>query len=136
MRLNQETVALLRKLDSEGGLVPQVLTDAPKMMFDLHLVSRQGSGALQLTRTGARALFQAECIEALEHAIDGVAPSMHSGVERWLTSSGFLHGVDKTVTARGKLWLASLTPHAALAGATPAKPAEAAGNCAARRNAA
>ncbi|WP_426197363.1 hypothetical protein [Massilia sp. DWR3-1-1] len=136
MRLNQETVALLRKLDNEGGLVPQVLTDAPKMMFDLHLVSRQGSGALQLTRTGARALFQAECIAALEHAVDGLAPPMASGVERWLTSSGFLHGVHKTVTARGKLWLASLTPQAALVGATLAEPAATAGNCTARRDAA
>jgi len=110
MRLKQEDIALLRMLDSEGGAGPATITDAPKTMFEFNMVSRLPSGALQLTKTGARALFQAECIEALEQTLAGRQPAMVDDVERWLTSSGFLHPADRSITARGKLWLASLTP--------------------------
>lgn len=133
MRLNQETVALMRSLDSEHG-TPALVTDAPKQLFEFNFVVRLGSGALQLTKTGARALFQAECIEALEQTLAGAQPAMLSGVERWLTSSGFLHGADKSITGRGKLWLASLTPDAPPQGAPAPTPAPE--NFAARRSAA
>lgn len=113
MRLKQEDIALLRMLDSEGGAAPATITEAPKTMFEFNLVSRLPSGALQLTKTGARALFQAECIEALEQTSAGRQPAMVNDVERWLTSSGFLHPVERSITARGKLWLASLTPDGA-----------------------
>lgn len=131
MRLNQEIVALMRSLDAEHG-TPALLTDAPKQMFEFNFVSRLGTGALQLTKTGTRALFQAECIEALEQTLAGAQPAMFSGVERWLTSSGFLSAADKSITARGKLWLASLTPDAPETGA----PAPVQDNFAARRSAA
>jgi hypothetical protein len=110
MRLQPEDIALLRKLDKNDAAAP--LTDAPKFMFEFNMVTRLASGALQLTKTGARALFQAECIDALEQARAGLAGQMENDVERWLTSSGFLQARDKTVTARGKLWLESLTPDA------------------------
>ncbi len=117
MRLKQEEIALLRMLESEDGAVSTApsgpLADVPRSMFELNLVSRLGTGALQLTKTGARALFQAECIAALEQTLAGGRPAMLNGVERWLTSSGFLHPEQRTITARGKLWLASLTPKGA-----------------------
>lgn len=114
MRLHQDILAILRALDgdSPAGALPSVPTEAPKQLFEYNFVSRLGSGELQLTKTGARALFQAECIEALEQTLAGARPDMASGVLRWLTSSGFLHAGDKTITTRGKLWLASLTPEA------------------------
>lgn len=112
MRLKPEFVALLRMLDAEDGASTPVVTEAPKLLFEFNLVSRLPSGALQLTKSGSRALFQAACIEALELALtdDAARPPMDSDVERWLTSSGFLHAADRTISARGKLWLASLTP--------------------------
>lgn len=116
MRLSKEIVALLRMLDEEGGSAAVAAPPAPKLAFELNLVSRLGAGGLQLTKTGGRALFQAQCIDALEQAGAGGQPLMVDDVERWLTSSGFLHASNKTVTARGKLWLASLTPAAATQG--------------------
>lgn len=110
MRLSQEVVALLRMLVQDGAAATGAGPEAPKVIFEFNLVSRLGSGALQLTKTGARALFQAECIEALEQSRDGGQPPMVDDVERWLTSSGFLHPGNKTMTARGALWLASLSP--------------------------
>ncbi|MDB5959323.1 MAG: hypothetical protein JWP59_617 [Massilia sp.] len=142
MKLKPEDIALLRMLDREDAAAP--LTDAPKFMFEFNLVSRLPSGVLQLTKTGARAVFQAACIDALDQAGAGLARHMENDVERWLTSSGFLQASDKTVTARGKLWLESLSPDAA-AGTAAADAAgragsdDAAGNgaeFAARRNAA
>lgn len=108
MKLHLAIVALLRALD--GGTAPVRAADAPRQMFEFNFVSRDGAGGLLLTKTGQRALFQAECIEALEQILAGECPPMVNGVERWLTSSGFLHAGDKTITARGKLWLASLAP--------------------------
>ncbi|MFL6708452.1 MAG: hypothetical protein ACJ8HI_09620 [Massilia sp.] len=122
MRLSKDDIALLRTLDKEkdqdtgageaqaGTEAPAHLTEAPKALFELNLINRLVSGDIQITKTGSRALFQAECIEALEQTLAGLDPAMSGGVERWLLSSGFLHAADKTVTSRGKLWLASLTP--------------------------
>lgn len=117
MRLSKDDIALLRMLDKENdaaaadsaGLADQP-KDAPKSLFEFNLVNRHVNGELQLTKTGARALFQAECIDALEQTLAGAEPAMTGGVERWLVSSGFLHATDGSVTTRGKLWLASLTP--------------------------
>lgn len=116
MRLSKEIVALLRMLDADGSAAAVTAPAAPRLAFELNLVCRLGAGGLQLTKTGARALFQAECIEALEQAGAGAPPVMVDDVERWLTSSGFLHASNKTMTARGQLWLASLTPAAATHG--------------------
>ena len=126
MRLCKDDIALLRTLDKDkdkgketdtgagegqaGADAPAHLTEAPKALFELNLINRLVSGDIQITKTGSRALFQAECIEALEQTLAGLDPAMSGGVERWLLSSGFLHAVDKSVTSRGKLWLASLTP--------------------------
>lgn len=123
MRLSQEVIALLRLLDAKRPIDPVVLAEAPKLVFEFNLVSRLGSGDLQLTKTGARALFQAQCIEALEQAASGGHPVMHSDVERWLSSSGFLHASDRSITSRGKLWLASLEPAAEDGVGTPASGA-------------
>lgn len=116
MRLSKEDVALLRELESADGAGMAMVNVAPKAMFEFNLVNRLPAGTLQITKTGSRALFQAECIDALEQSLAAPAGcggvAMTSGVERWLISSGFLHAVEKTVTARGKLWLASLSPDA------------------------
>lgn len=112
MRLSKEVIALLRALDEDGSALAMAASATPRQVFDLQLVSRLGSGTVQLTKTGARALFQADCIAALEQTAAGVQPAMVADVERWLTSSGFLNATNKTITARGQLWLASLTPTA------------------------
>lgn len=133
MRLNKDEVALLRMLDkskedddsgdaaagsgepADYAEAPGHPIEAPKTLFEFNLINRLATGELQLTKTGSRALFQAECIDALEQTLAGAQPPMAGGVERWLVSSGFLHGVNKTVTSRGKLWLASLTPDDSMA---------------------
>lgn len=135
MRLSKEEIALLRRLDSDSTAGAAAGAEAPKRMFELNLLTRLGAGGLQLTQTGARALFQAECIDALEQAVDGLAPEMPGGVERWLVSSGFMQAASRTISARGKLWLASLTPDGTQAGSenadNAAGTAGAAGPCAA-----
>ncbi|WP_426113450.1 hypothetical protein [Massilia sp. PWRC2] len=141
MRLSKEIIALLRALDEAGSTLATAASAPPgqqstqqstqqsaqpftqqsaqqatalaRQVFDLQLVIRLGSGTVQLTKTGARALFQADCIAALEQTRAGGQPAMVADVERWLTSSGFFNATNKTITARGQLWLASLTPSAA-----------------------
>lgn len=139
MRLSKEDITLLRTLENAAGGQHAghqtadsdldaigaaehgaPVTEAPRAMFEFNLVQRLPSGALQITKTGSRALFQAECIAALEMAAAGAPPDMTGGVERWLVSSGFLHPAERTVTARGKLWLSSLSPQST---STPQAPA-------------
>jgi len=138
MRLSKDEIALLRLLDhpdgtehpspqagpsrQEGAHPPPSGPELPKILFDMNLVQRQPSGHVQLTRTGARALFQAECIEALDQALAGQQPVLPGGVERWLVSSGFLHPIEHSVTSRGKLWLASLSPEHAAGLAETSRP--------------
>lgn len=126
MRLSKDEIALLRLLENnhltenqnqqaaaiqpQGEAANPASAELPKIFFEMNLVQRQPTGQLHLTKTGERALFQAECIEALDQALAGHRPALAGGVERWLVSSGFLHPVEHSVTSRGKLWLASLSP--------------------------
>jgi hypothetical protein len=125
MRLSKDEIALLRLLENRHvtenqnqqaehsqhqGAISSTEGELPRIFFEMNLVQRLPSGQLHLTKTGERALFQAECIEALDQALAGRQPVLAGGVERWLVSSGFLHAVEHSVTSRGKLWLASLSP--------------------------
>ncbi len=125
MRLSKDDIALLRWLENHQstenqsqqaghshhqGATSSAESELPRIFFETNLVQRLPSGQLHLTKTGERALFQAECIEALDQALAGRQTVMAGGVERWLVSSGFLHAVERSVTSRGKLWLASLSP--------------------------
>lgn len=114
MKLGKEEVTLLRLLD-RGEPAPHGASSVPKSLFDLNLVHRLACGTVQLTKTGERALFQAQCIEALAQAQAGSGPVIDHGVERWLVSSGFLRADDQAITRRGQLWLASLEPDQAAA---------------------
>lgn len=115
-KLSDEEIGVLQSLDAgqaSGGAAPGG-AELPKRLFEFNLVARQPDGKLMLTKAGQRALFQHQCIGALDAMARGEMPVRASGVERWLAASGFVTSAgpdqEPRITPRGRLWMNSFEP--------------------------
>lgn len=115
-KLTSVEISMLHALDGDKAEArPSVRhADIPKRLFEFSLVARQPAGEMVMTKVGQRALFQHQCVQALQGLVRGEGTQLSSGVERWLVASGFVAqgapGLALQVTARGTLWLTSLGP--------------------------
>lgn len=112
--LENDELQILRSLEAGESVLEGVGlqgVSVPKRLFEFGLLRREPGGALALTKLAERLLFRLSCVSALRCENKPVS----RGVREWLANSGFIKlsaDGDRLVevTARGRLWLASLAP--------------------------
>jgi hypothetical protein len=120
MKLSHDEISALQSLDVESGptTVGMREDELPKKLFEFNLVSRQPGGPAVITQSGQRALFRHECVLALEAIGRGEEIAAGDGVKKWLVASGFATPPadvgSMAILPRGRLWLTSLRPEAAV----------------------
>lgn len=113
-KLTEDEISALRALAQDCAFDGRNTNDAamPDRLFSFNLVARDQSGMITLTRHGERALFHYTCVSGLAAIARGEPPGLPVGAVRWLHSNGFIkssgEGERIAISARGRLWLASL----------------------------